>query len=88
MDLKEYVKFENWKATFKVKITPKSAKNEFFWILDNGVLKMRIKWVPEKGKVNKEIIAFIAKSLGTKKSNVKIAHWLTDQNKTIEVHTV
>jgi uncharacterized protein YggU (UPF0235/DUF167 family) len=30
MDLKDYVKFENNKAIIKVKITPKSAKNEFF----------------------------------------------------------
>lgn len=86
MDLKDYVKFENWKATIKVKITPKSAKNEFFWVLDNWVLKMRMKWVPEKGKVNKEIISYISKILGVKKSNVEIALWLTDQNKTIVIH--
>lgn len=85
MDLNEYVKFNDSKALFKIKVTPKSAKNEFFWVLDNWVLKFRIKWIPEKGRVNEELILFISKELKIKKHNIKIVSWKTDQNKTIQI---
>jgi uncharacterized protein YggU (UPF0235/DUF167 family) len=32
----------------KVKITPKQPRNEFFSVLDDGTLKIRIKAIPEK----------------------------------------
>ena len=83
MDLQKYVKFENNKASLKLKITPKSPKNDFFWILDDWTLKLRIKWVPEKWLVNKEIIKFLSKQLKINKSNIEIVSWKTSQNKLV-----
>ncbi|MCT4617655.1 MAG: DUF167 domain-containing protein [Candidatus Gracilibacteria bacterium] len=83
MDLREYVKFENKKAYLKLKITPKSPKNEFFGVLENGTLKFRIKGVPEKGLVNKEIIKFLSKTLKINKSNIEITSGKISQNKII-----
>ena len=85
MNLLEYVKFNNKICLLKVKITPNSSKNEFFWILENWVLKIRIKWIPEKWKVNENLIRYLSKELKIKKSNIKITSWKTEQNKTIEI---
>ena len=49
MNLIDYLKFDEYdKAYYKVKITPKQTKNEFFSILEDGTFKIRIKAVPEK----------------------------------------
>ena len=83
MNLIEYVKFVDKKAYLNLKITPKFPKNEFFWIREDGALKLRIKWVPEKWLVNKELIKFLSKTLKINKANIKIISWLTSQNKII-----
>jgi uncharacterized protein YggU (UPF0235/DUF167 family) len=48
MHLKDYIVFQENCAYIKVKITPKSPKNEFFNVLADGTLKIRIKAVAEK----------------------------------------
>jgi len=83
MDLREYVKFIDKKAQLKVRITPKSPQNEFFWVREDWALKLRIKWVPEKWLVNKELIKFLSKILKINKANIKITSGLTSQNKTV-----
>lgn len=86
MKISEYIKFDaNNKAFLKVKITPKSAKNELFSILDDGTLKIRIKAVPENNKANKELISFIRDELKIKKSDIEIVSGSTEQTKTIRI---
>jgi uncharacterized protein len=49
MNLLDYLKFDEYNnAYIRVKITPKRAKNEFFAVLEDGTLKVRIKAIPEK----------------------------------------
>lgn len=83
MDLREYVKFEDKKAVLNIKVTPKSAQNQFSWRRDDWVLKFKIKWIPEKWIVNKEIIKFLSKTLKINKNNIQITSGLTSKNKTI-----
>jgi uncharacterized protein (TIGR00251 family) len=85
MNLKEYISFENniWFA--KIKVTPKAAKSEFFSVLDDGTLKIRIKAVPENWKANKELINFLAKELKINKKNIEIISWKTDSLKKIKI---
>ena len=86
MNLKDYINFENniWVAKFK--ITPKSNKNEFFSVLENWTLKVRIKAVPENWKANKELIKFLASEFGIKKDKIEILSWWTDQVKRIKIN--
>jgi len=86
MHLKDYINFENNIWIAKIKITPKSNKNEFFSVLDDWTLKVRIKAVPEKGKANKELIKFLAKEFGIKKDKVEILSGGNDQVKRIRLN--
>ena len=55
----------------QIKVTPNASKNQIInW--QEGVLRLRIKGVPEKGRVNEELIKFLAKELGIAKSQIEI----------------
>ena len=86
MDLKQFVNLESLPITLKIKVTTKSQKTEIFWILWEDILKLRVKAIPEKGKANKEIINFFAKSLGISKNNIEIISGLTDELKIIKIN--
>lgn len=86
MNLADYLKFDEYKkAYFKVKITPKQAKNELFAILDDGTLKLRIKAVPEKWKANKEVISYFSEELNINKKYIEIISGTTDSVKIIRI---
>ena len=85
MNLKNYINFENNIAIFKTKITPKASKSEFFSVLDNWTLKIRIKAVPENWKANKELINFLAKEFWVNKKNIEIISWKTEQLKMVKI---
>lgn len=86
MKISDYINFDNtWKAYFKVKITPKQPKNEFFSVMDDGTLKLRIKAVPEKWKANKEIIWFLSDELNINKNNIEIISGASDSVKIIRI---
>ncbi len=86
MNIADYLKFDKYnKAYFKVKITPKQAKNEFFAVLEDGTLKIRIKAIPEKWKANKEIISYFSDELNIDKKNIEIISWATDGVKIIRI---
>ena len=54
-----------------IKAVPGSSKTEFTGVKDNR-LRIRIAAAPEDGKANAELIAFLAKSLGCPKSEIKL----------------
>jgi len=85
MNLKDYINFEKnvWFAKFK--ITPKSNKNEFFSVLSDWTLKVRIKAVPENWKANKELIKFLANEFWIKKDKVEIISGGSEQVKRIKI---
>jgi len=86
MKIKDYIAFEKDIWIAKIKVTPKSNKNEFFSVLDDWTLKVRIKAVPENWKANKELISFLAKEFWIKKSQIEVMHWKTDQNKLVKIN--
>lgn len=85
MDLNDYLKLEwnNWLFSFR--IIPNSKQTQFSWIMDNWVLKIRLKSIPEKWKANKQLVSFLSESLWIKKSCIKIVSWLTDKNKVVKI---
>jgi len=83
----------------RIKVLPKSSKNEVVDIMDDETIKIRIKAVPEKGKANRELIKFLKKEIEgilqdrggcaqcrpSTKYNAEIISGKTDQVKLIKI---
>jgi len=86
MILQDYIKYDkNNICLLSIKVTPKANKTEFFSVLENWTLKIRLKAVPEDWKANKELIKFLSKELNINKNNIEIVSWKTDQLKKIKI---
>jgi uncharacterized protein YggU (UPF0235/DUF167 family) len=74
-------------ATLHVRLTPKGGRDalEGMDTLANGqgVLKARVRAVPEGGNANDALIALLAKSLGIPASRVKIISGATSRHKAL-----
>lgn len=73
-----------------LKVTPGARRNEILgWEEDypqiGRVLRVKIAAPPVEGKANKEIVAFMAKTLGIPKSSVELLHGSTGRIKLIQV---
>ena len=73
-----------------LKVTPGARKSEILGWEDDypqvgRVLKLKIAAPPIDGKANKEIEAFLAKTLGLPKSGVSIAHGASGRIKLAEL---
>ena len=72
-----------------VRITPKAAKNKIIgWHQDavgNPVLKISVTTVPENGKANAAVIAYLAKEWGIPKTSIQVKKGETDRNKILSV---
>ncbi len=73
----------------RIKVRPKSAKNEITEIMKDHsgeeTIKIRIKAAPEKGKANAELIKFLSKELEIPKSSISIISGKTDTLKLIKI---
>jgi uncharacterized protein len=71
-------------AQLVVKVIPKSSQSAIVgW--EGNTLKIRLKAVPEKGEANDELIAFLAKTLHTAKSNIILTHGQTSRVKRLRI---
>lgn len=68
-------------------MTPNAAKNQ---IIDyqNGLLRVRIKGIPEKGKVNEALIEFLAKELKIARSRIKLVSGHTVRYKKLSLEGI
>lgn len=82
--LKEYFNLNN-PDYLRIKVIPKSMRNEVVEIMDDDTIKIRIKAVPEKGKANKELISFLADELDLAKENFEIISGKHDPLKLIRI---
>lgn len=82
MNLEDKLNISN---ILKIKVIPNSEKTEIIWEMDDWTIKIKSKWVPEKWKVNLEIIKFLSKTLDISKDNIKIISWETSRNKLIKI---
>jgi len=53
--------------------------------MGDGTLKVRVKAVPEDGKANEELCAFLARHYGVERGDVEIVSGATSQRKRIRV---
>lgn len=58
--------------TRRVKVIPRSAKNEIAGEMADGTLKVKIAAPPEKGKANDVLCGFLAEHYGVPRSAVTI----------------
>lgn len=72
----------------KIKVIPKSPKTEIVRQMDDGTLKIRIAAVPEKGKANAELIAFLAKHYGVPRASIEIITGETSNLKQVRIRGV
>lgn len=71
----------------QIKVTPNAAKNQITgW--EGEVLRLRIKGVPEKGRVNEELIEFLAETLDIAKSNIQILSGHTSRIKRVKIEGI
>lgn len=82
MDLEKYIS-ENW--ILKIKVVPNSDKTEVVWEMGDWTLKVKSRWIPEKWKVNEEIIKFFSKTLKIEKSKIKIISGETSRQKLLKI---
>lgn len=82
MDLEKYIS-EN--GILSLKVTPNSPKTEIVWEMKYWTLKLKARWVPEKWKVNEEIIKFLSKTLEIEKSKIKIISGETSRQKLFKI---
>lgn len=72
------------KTIVALKVFPSSGRLQI--LLDkNGLIKLYIKSPAEKGKANKEILAFLAKQLGVQADQVELLSGDTSQKKRISI---
>ena len=70
-----------------IKVVPKSARTEIVgW--EGETLKIRVKGVPEKGEVNRALIAFLAEALGIAKSRIQIVSGDTSRLKRVQIEGI
>lgn len=68
----------------EIKVTPRSSKNVLAgW--EAGVLKIRLKAVPEKGKANEELIEFLSEVLDISKSRIHLLRGHTGRLKQVQI---
>ncbi len=67
-----------------VRVQPGAGRNELVGS-SGGVLHLKIAAPPEKGKANRELIAFLSRELGIKKSSISIVKGITGRNKLIAI---
>ena len=68
-----------------VKVIPRSSKTELVGYLADGTWKVKVAAVPEKGKANKELCAFLAEHFGVPQSHVSILSGQTAHVKRIQI---
>lgn len=70
-----------------VKIIPNASKNEILRWEENRLV-IKIQGIPEKGKVNENLIYFLARTLAIAKSHIKIVAGQTSRLKKLNIQGV
>jgi uncharacterized protein (TIGR00251 family) len=82
MDISDCCRVTGNEIHIAIKALPGASKTEFVGVQEQR-LRVRIAAAPEDGKANAELIAFIAKSLGCPKKEVRLLRGTQSRVKTI-----
>ncbi len=70
------------KVKLTVQVQPQAGRNAIVDFTDN-VLKIKITAPPVEGKANQELVKYLSKQLGIRKSDILIDKGLTGRRKTV-----
>lgn len=70
-----------------IKVVPGASRTRLLGALGDR-LKIAVSAPPEKGKANQAVISFFAKSVGVRRSDVRVISGLTSAGKTIRIDGV
>jgi uncharacterized protein (TIGR00251 family) len=68
-----------------VKVIPRSTVSEVAGKTENGILRVKVHAVPEKGKANMEVCRVLSEHFGVPRSNVEIVSGHTSAQKRVRV---
>ncbi len=68
----------------QIKVTPNAKENQIIG-QEEGILRVRIKGVPEKGRVNEELISFLSETFKVPKSQIQILSGHTSRLKRVRI---
>jgi len=68
-----------------IKVTPNAAKTAIVGLMENGVIKMKIKGAPEKGKANQELCRFLQDVFQVAKNDVILISGVASRLKQVKV---
>ena len=71
--------------TIRVKVIPKSGRNEIVGKLDDGTWKVKVTAAPERGKANAAVCELIADHFKVPKSRVDVVSGQTSHLKQIRI---
>lgn len=69
----------------KIRVLPRSSKNEVVGEMADGTLKVKLTAPPVDGKANEALVSLLAEYFAVKKDKIKLVNGLTSKNKIIEV---
>ena len=69
-----------------VKVIPRSSKSEVIGEMADGVLKVKLAAVPEKGKANQELCDVLARHFGVPTRDVELVAGATSTRKRVRIH--
>ncbi|MFA5055011.1 MAG: DUF167 domain-containing protein [Dehalococcoidia bacterium] len=72
------------KTTLTIQVHPNAKRNEVLGF-EEGILRLKIAAPPVEGKANKELISFLSKTLGTRKSGITIDRGETSKVKIVTI---
>ena len=70
--------------TFAVRVVPRASRNEIVGV-HGGALRIRLTAPPVEGRANEALVAFLARQLGVRKSQVEIVAGSSSRCKVIHV---
>lgn len=73
------------KTVLKVKLIPRSSRNEIVGYMDDGTLKIKLTAPPVEGQANQAILKFLAGMLDIPTGNIEIISGKTSHNKLIAI---
>lgn len=76
---------ENGTLRLQVVVKPRSRKRRLSIDMTEEFVVVEVKAPPDKGKANKELLKFLAKSLDISSSQIGIVYGHTSQDKVLEI---
>ncbi len=72
-------------AQLRVRVSPKAARTQVVGVDIEGTVAIRVAAPPHKGLANKELIDFLAKRLGIRKSQIELISGKRSRLKVLEI---